>query len=72
MNKAQRNEMKLKIAEDTSYALFRVTTGSLNAAMTGIDAAKEHLQQLIDDERDRAERREHENDTMVDDEKSEE
>ena len=72
MNEAERNELKLKIAEDTSYAVFRMSTGSLYVAMTGIDAAKEHLQQLIDDERDRVERREAENATMMDDEKSEE
>ena len=30
MNEAQRNEMKLRVAEDTSYALFRVTTGALH------------------------------------------
>lgn len=72
MIKSQINELKLKVAEDVAYAVFRMSTGTLSVAMTGIDAAKLHLQQLIDDERAREERREYEIEIMIGDEHSEE
>jgi len=71
MNKAERNELKKRVAEDTRYTTFGMENGNFDVAMIGIDTAKKHLQQLIDDEKNRAERREAENDTMRDDEKSE-
>ncbi len=74
MDKAQRNEMELKVTQHTGYALYHMATGELDAAREGLNVAQVRLQQLIDDEHDRAraERREYENEIMAGDEKSEE
>ena len=71
MNEAQRNELKLKVTQHTGYAMYHMATGDLVEAKYGLIGAKERLQELINEERDRTERREHENATMRDDEKSE-
>lgn len=69
MNEAQRKDIMLRAAQHTGFAMYQMTTGNLEAAMSGLDVAKLRMQQLIDD--DRAERREYENDIMAGDEKSE-
>ena len=71
MNEAERNKLKLKVTQHTGYAMYHMATGELNAALSGLSIAMVRLHELIDDERDRAERREAENETMMDDEKSE-
>ena len=72
MNEAQRNEIKVHVADSVGYALHHMTNDNLHIAVKAIQDAGLGILELIDDEIDRAERREHENDTMRDDEKSEE
>ena len=71
MNKAQRNEIKLHITNRTVYAIHNLVQNNLNTTKSALQDASRGVQQLIDDERDLAERQEHENDTMRDDEKRE-
>ena len=72
MNEAQRNEMKLHITDRAVYAIHYLVQNNLDTTKSALQEASRGVQQLIDDKRDRAERREYENDTMRDDEKSEE
>ena len=72
MNKSQRDELKIKVAQHTGYALYHLSNGELATVKQGLVAAQTRLQQLIDDEHDRVERREYENEIMAGDEKSEE
>ena len=72
MIRSQINELKISIVEHLGYALYSLPAGHLQVTLREIKAATRGITQLIDDERDRAERREAENATMMDDEKSEE
>lgn len=71
MNKAQRNEIKVRIAYSTGYALHQLAHDNLYTVKSAMNDAAQGIRQLIDDAEDRVERREYENEIMIGDEKSE-